>query len=61
MPALGGKALDRAIEALPVPYPRPGGAIAVVKGVEAIIRHGWGYADLETRAPPSVWPRKVAA
>jgi D-aminopeptidase len=51
MPVVDAKALDRAIEALPERYPGPGGAVAVVKDGEPIIRHAWGFANLETRAP----------
>jgi D-aminopeptidase len=51
MPAVHAKALDRAVEALPERYPGPGGAVAVVKDGEAIVRHAWGLANLETRAP----------
>ena len=41
--------LDRAIEELPSRFPGPGGAVAVVKDGIAIVRHAWGYADLERR------------
>lgn len=51
MPSLDAQALDRAIEDLPRRYPGPGGAVAVVKDGEAIVRHAWGFANLETRAP----------
>src|ERR1044072_7725808 len=51
MSAIEAKALDRAIESLPMRYPGPGGAVAVVKNGEPIIRHAWGFANLETRAP----------
>ena len=51
MTALNSAALDRAIEDLPHRYPGPGGAVAVVKDGVPIIRHGWGFANLETRQP----------
>lgn len=44
-------ALDRAIESLPGTCPGPGGAVAVVKDGVPIIRHGWGFANLEAREP----------
>lgn len=44
-------ALEQAVEELPRRYPGPGGAIAVVKDGVPIIRHGWGYANLETHQP----------
>lgn len=43
--------LDRAIADLPNRFPGPGGAVAVVKDGVAIVRHAWGYADLEGRVP----------
>lgn len=43
--------LDRAIADLPLRFPGPGGAVAVVKDGVAIVRHAWGYADLERRSP----------
>lgn len=42
-------ALEQAVEALPRSYPGPGGAVAVVKDGIPIVRHGWGFANLETR------------
>ncbi len=46
--------LSRVIEDLPLSYPGPGGAVAVVKDGVAIVRHAWGYADLERRTPYTV-------
>ena len=46
--------LDRAIEDLPSRFPGPGGAVAVVKDGIAMVRHAWGYADLERRTPYTV-------
>ena len=43
--------LERAIDDLPRRFPGPGGAVAVVKDGIAIVRHAWGYADLERRIP----------
>ena len=46
--------LDRVIKELPNRFPGPGGAVAVVKDGIAIVRHAWGYADLERRMPYTV-------
>ncbi len=46
--------LDRVIEDLPRRFPGPGGAVAVVKDGVAIVRHAWGFADLERRTPYTV-------
>ena len=46
--------LSRVIEDLPSRFPGPGGAVAVVKDGIAIVRHAWGYADLERRTPYTV-------
>jgi D-aminopeptidase len=51
MTSINAAALDRAIEELPRRFPGPGGAVAVVKDGQPIVRHGWGYANLETRQP----------
>lgn len=51
MTAVNSAALDRAIADLPRLYPGPGGAVAVVKDGVPVIRHGWGFANLETRQP----------
>lgn len=51
MTSVNAAALNRAIEDLPRRYPGPGGAVAVVKDGVPIIRHGWGFANLETRQP----------
>lgn len=58
MTSLDTNALDEAIQTLPVRFPGPGGAVAVVKDGVAIIRHGWGYADLARRIPFT--PRTLA-
>ncbi len=53
MSTVNASALDRAIAALPRLYPGPGGAVAVVKDGVPIVRHTWGFANLESRAPYS--------
>ena len=52
-------ALDGAIEDLPKRHPGPGGAVAVVKDGEPIVRHAWGFADLDARQPYT--PRDLCA
>lgn len=44
-------ALDRLVEALPRRYPGPGGAIAVLRDGETLVRHAWGFANAELRIP----------
>ncbi|WP_040509717.1 D-aminopeptidase [Gluconobacter morbifer] len=43
--------LDAAVSALPVRFPGPGGAVAVLKDGEVLVRHGWGYANAERHIP----------
>ncbi|MDI7861607.1 D-aminopeptidase [Rhizobiaceae bacterium n13] len=43
--------LEAAIRVLPSRYKGPGGAVGVVKDGVVILRHAWGYADLESRVP----------
>ncbi len=43
--------LDRAIAALPRAYPGPGGAVAVLREGQVLVRHAWGYANAERRIP----------
>ena len=45
------QSLDDVIEDLPRRYPGPGGAVCVVKDGVAVVRHAWGFADLERRIP----------
>jgi D-aminopeptidase len=45
------KRLDRLIEILPTRYPGPGGACAVLRNGETLIRHAWGWANAERRIP----------
>lgn len=40
---------DRALEALPRSYPGPGGAVAVLRDGEVLVRHAWGWANAERR------------
>ncbi len=41
--------LDALLAALPRRYPGPGGAIAVVRQGEVLVRHAWGHANAERR------------
>ncbi len=41
--------LDRALHTLPRDYPGPGGAVAVLRRGEVLVRHAWGYANAERR------------
>jgi D-aminopeptidase len=41
--------LDRAIDTLPRRYPGPGGAVAVLREGEVLVRHAWGWANAERR------------
>jgi D-aminopeptidase len=43
--------LDSLIAALPRRYPGPGGAIAVLRRGEVLVRHAWGFANAERRIP----------
>ena len=43
--------LDRALDALPRTYPGPGGAVAVLRDGEVLVRHTWGWANAERRIP----------
>ncbi|HSZ50573.1 MAG TPA: D-aminopeptidase, partial [Caulobacteraceae bacterium] len=43
--------LDRAVARLAGAYPGPGGACAVLKDGETLVRHAWGYANSERRIP----------
>ncbi|MDQ0473277.1 D-aminopeptidase [Labrys wisconsinensis] len=45
------RALDRAIEDLPLLFRGPGGAVAVLREGAVLARHAWGYADLAGRIP----------
>ena len=41
--------LDRLATRLPRAYPGPGGAIAVLRDGEVLLRHAWGFANAERR------------
>ena len=43
--------LDHTIEALPLRYSGPGGAVAVLREGEVLVRHAWGWANAERRIP----------
>ena len=43
--------LDRLTETLPRAYPGPGGALAILRAGEVLVRHAWGYANAERRIP----------
>ncbi|MDR3536803.1 MAG: D-aminopeptidase [Acetobacteraceae bacterium] len=41
--------LDRVLTTLPRAYPGPGGAVAVLRDGEVLVRHAWGWANAERR------------
>jgi len=41
--------LDHTLTALPRAYPGPGGAVAVLRNGETLVRHTWGWANAERR------------
>ncbi|MEI6161555.1 MAG: D-aminopeptidase [Roseococcus sp.] len=43
--------LDTLLQTLPRAYAGPGGAIAVLRAGEVLVRHAWGYANAERRIP----------
>jgi D-aminopeptidase len=43
--------LDALLARLPHAYPGPGGAIAVLREGEVLVRHAWGFANAERRIP----------
>lgn len=43
--------LDRLLRDLPRAYPGPGGALAVLRDGEVLVRHAWGFANAERRIP----------
>lgn len=43
--------LDRALQTLPRKFPGPGGAVAVVRAGEVLVRHAWGWSNAERRIP----------
>ena len=50
-------ALRAFVETIPQLYKGPGGAVAVVKDGEVILRHSWGFADLERHKPVTAQTR----
>ncbi len=48
MPTLSAR-LDQLVRHLPHAYPGPGGAIAVLRASEVLVRHAWGWANAERR------------
>jgi D-aminopeptidase len=43
--------LETSLAGLPRAYPGPGGAVAVLKDGQTLIRHAWGFANAELRIP----------
>jgi D-aminopeptidase len=43
--------LEDAVKNLPSAFPGPGGAIAVLREGEVLVRHAWGFANAERRIP----------
>jgi D-aminopeptidase len=43
--------LDHALAAIPGRFPGPGGAVAVLRDSEVLLRHSWGWANAERRIP----------
>ncbi|WP_255568857.1 D-aminopeptidase [Roseomonas alba] len=43
--------IERIARGLPLAYPGPGGAVAVLRDGEVLLRHAWGYANAEQRIP----------
>jgi D-aminopeptidase len=43
--------IERAAAALPRLYPGPGGAAAVLRDGQVVLRHAWGFANAERRTP----------
>lgn len=51
MPAIDLAALQAMVQSLPERSKGPGGVVGVVKDGEVILRHAWGFADLDRRVP----------
>lgn len=51
MPIPVADRLDSAVAALPAAYPGPGGACAVLRNGEVLVRHAWGWANAERQIP----------
>jgi D-aminopeptidase len=43
--------LEQCIASLPRDFPGPGGAVAVLRAGEILVRHSWGWANAERRLP----------
>lgn len=43
--------LDSLLNRLPHAYPGPGGAVAILREGEVLVRHAWGFANAERRIP----------
>ena len=43
--------IERIARDLPRLYPGPGGAAAVLRNGEVVLRHAWGFANAEQRLP----------
>jgi D-aminopeptidase len=43
--------LETCVNALPQEFPGPGGAVAVLREGEVLLRHAWGFANAERRIP----------
>ncbi|MCU0985337.1 MAG: D-aminopeptidase [Acetobacteraceae bacterium] len=43
--------LDALLTRLPRAYPGPGGAVAILRDGEVLVRHAWGFANAERRIP----------
>src|SRR5690606_5755953 len=50
-------ALEAFVRLIPNNYKGPGGAVAVIKDVEVVLRHAWGFADLQARLPMTAQTR----
>ncbi|CAH2601338.1 D-aminopeptidase [Rhodovastum atsumiense] len=50
-PSSSSLRLDHVLRTLPRHYPGPGGAIAVLRAGEVLVRHAWGWANAERRIP----------
>ena len=57
MTKLDVSALEKTLRALPQFYRGPGGVAGVVKDGEVILRHAWGFADLDARLPMAATTR----
>ncbi|WLU92521.1 D-aminopeptidase [Brucella abortus] len=49
MPNIDLPTLEAFVHAIPQNYKGPGGAVAVVRNGEIVLRHAWGFADLAAR------------